>query len=423
MHGRIYSVEDLRRSEVMIIPSIDIMGGKAVQLQQGAKKILEREDIFELAEYFSRFGEIAIVDLDAAMGKGDNLDLIKQLIKKYPARVGGGIRTATKAKELIAAGAKKVIIGTAASEALLSELPKNNVIIAIDTKQGKVVTNGWLKTTEFNPEEYINRFDNYCSGYLYTNVDKEGMMGGADFESIKKIKNLTKNELTAAGGICTVEEIKAIDEIGVDCQIGMAIYTGKIDLADAYTSLLKFDERGLIPAVAQDVDSKQVLMLAYCNKESLEKTFSEGYATYFSRSRQEIWQKGKTSGNTQKIINVKYDCDKDSLLFTVSQKGDACHTGRYTCFGDKEFCIKDLIAVLKQRLKNLPDGSYTTKLFKDEFYLKRKIMEEAFEVVNYEQGDGLAWEVADLTYFVLTFMVKHGIEIDDVIANLASRRK
>ena len=110
-------------------------------------------------------------------------------------------------------------------------------------------------------------------------------------------------------------------------------------------------------------------------------------------------------------------------IITVEQTGVACHTGSYSCFGEKEFHIKDLIAVLKQRLEELPEGSFTTKLFKDEFYLKRKIMEEAFEVVNFEQGDGLGWEVADLTYFVLTFMVKNGIEIDDILANLASRRK
>lgn len=407
----------------MIIPSIDIMDGKAVQLKQGATKVLERENVFELAEYFSRFGEIAIIDLDAAMGKGDNLELIKQLIKKYPARVGGGIRTAQKAKELIAAGAKKVIIGTAASEALLSELPKNNVIVAIDTKGGKVVTDGWLKTTEFKPEEYINKFDNYCSGYLYTIVEKEGMMGGTDLDAIKKIAELTKNELTAAGGICTIDEIKQISAIGANCQLGMAIYTGKLDLPQAYSELLKYDEKGLIPTIVQDVDSKQVLMLAYSNKASLEKSFKEGLATYYSRSRQELWTKGLTSGNTQELINVKYDCDKDALLFTVKQNGVACHTGSYSCFGEKEFVIKDLIKVLKQRQEELPEGSFTTKLFKNEFYLKRKIMEEAFEVVNFEQGDGLGWEVADLTYFVLTFMVKHGIEIDDIIANLASRRK
>ncbi len=407
----------------MIIPSIDIMDGKAVQLQQGATKILERENVFELAEYFSRFGEIAIVDLDAAMGKGDNMKLIKQLIKKYPARVGGGIRTAEKAKDLIASGAKKVIIGTAASEPLLMQLPKNNVIVAIDTKHGKIVTEGWMNTTEFKPEEYINKFDNLCSGYLYTIVEKEGMMGGTDLEAVKRIKELTKNDLTAAGGICTIEEIQALHDIGAHCQMGMAIYTGKIKLPEAYASILKFDEKGLIPTIVQDLDSKQVLMLAYSNKESLDKAFETGKATYYSRSRKELWTKGETSGNTQKLVNVKYDCDKDALLFTVRQKGVACHTGSYSCFGDKEFCIKDLEEVLKQRLKELPERSFTTKLFKDEFYLKRKIMEEAFEVVNFEQGDGLGWEAADLTYFVLTFMVKHGLSVDDVISNLASRRK
>jgi len=407
----------------MIIPSIDIMDGKAVQLQQGAKKVLERENVFELAEYFSRFGEIAIVDLDAAMGKGDNTKLIHQLIKKYPARVGGGIRTAEKAKSLIAAGAKKIIIGTAASETLLNQLPKSNVIVAIDAKHGKIVTEGWMTTTEFKPEEYVNKFDNYCSGYLYTIVEKEGMMAGTNLEAIKKIKELTKNELTAAGGICTIEEIQAIHDIGASCQLGMALYTGKIDMANAYTSLLKYNEKGLIPTIVQDLDSKQVLMLAYSNKDSLSQTFKTGLATYFSRSRQNLWTKGETSGNTQELVNVKCDCDQDALLFTVKQHGVACHTGKYSCFGEKEFCIKDLVEVLKQRLKNLPDGSFTTKLFKDEFYLKRKIMEEAFEVVNFEQGDGLGWEIADLTYFILTFMIKHGLDIDDVLANLASRRK
>jgi len=155
----------------------------------------------------------------------------------------------------------------------------------------------------------------------------------------------------------------------------------------------------------------------------LNKAFETGKATYFSRSRQELWTKGETSGNTQELINVKYDCDKDALLFTVRQNGVACHTGTFSCFGEKEFCIKDLVKVLEQRLKELPESSFTTKLFKDEFYLKRKIMEEAFEVVNFEQGDGLGWEVADLTYFVLTFMVKHGMNVDDILANLASRRK
>ena len=164
-------------------------------------------------------------------------------------------------------------------------------------------------------------------------------------------------------------------------------------------------------------------MLAYSNKESLKKTFESGLATYFSRSRKELWTKGMTSGNTQEFVTARFDCDFDSLLFIVRQKGNACHLDRFSCFENKEFCINELYNLLLDRKEKLPENSFTTKLFKDEFYLKRKIMEEAFESVNFEQGDGLEWEASDLTYFMLTFMAKYGVTPQDIISNLASRTK
>jgi len=408
----------------MIIPSIDIMNGKAVQLKQGKEKVLEREDVLELAEYYSRFGEIAVIDLDAAMGKGDNEELIKKICKIANCRVGGGIRSTEKAKRLIANGARKIIIGTAASEEFLKQLPKERVIVAIDARHGKVTTEGWTKDLDETPADFVKRFDDLCSGYLYTIVEKEGMMGGTDIEAIKNIKNITKNDLTAAGGISTIEEIKQLASLDISCQLGMCIYTGAVDLVEAYSAVLNFEKcNGLIPTIVQDINTKQVLMLAYSNKEAVEQTLKTGNATYFSRSRNELWTKGLTSGNTQKLRTAYYDCDRDTLLYKVEQKGVACHTGRYSCFEDKDFNINQLYDVLKDRQEKLPEGSFTTKLFKDEFYLKRKIMEEAFEVCNPEQGDGLEWEVADLAYFVLTLMVKHGITPQDVLNNLASRRK
>ena len=164
-------------------------------------------------------------------------------------------------------------------------------------------------------------------------------------------------------------------------------------------------------------------MLAYSNKDSLYKTFESGLATYFSRSRNELWTKGLTSGNTQEFITARYDCDMDSILFKVRQKGNACHLDRYSCFEDREFCINELYTLLLDRKEKLPENSFTTKLFKDEFYLKRKVMEEAFESVNFEKGDGLEWEASDLTYFMLTFMAMHGVTPQDIINNLASRTK
>lgn len=408
----------------MLIPSIDLMGGKAVQLRQGKEKVLEREDVEELAREFGKYGEIAVIDLDAAMGKGDNEDVIRRICKIAKCRVGGGIRTREKAKRMLALGAKKIIIGTAASEEFLSKLPKDKVLLAIDAKNGKISQKGWTEEIDKTPADFVKEFDHLCSGYLYTIVENEGMMQGTKIDEIKKIREITKHELVAAGGISTIDEIIELEKMNVSSQLGMSIYTGAINLKDAFIANLDFEKQnGLIPTIVQDIDTKQVLMLAYSNKESLEKTFDTGLATYFSRSRKELWTKGLTSGNTQDFVTARFDCDKDSILFYVKQNGNACHLDRYSCFEEKEFCINELYELLLDRKKNLPENSFTTKLFKDEFYLKRKIMEEAFESVNFEQGDGLEWEASDLTYFMLTFMAMHGVTPKDIISNLASRTK
>lgn len=411
----------------MIIPSIDLMDGKAVQLKQGkeSEKQLEREDVIELAKYYSKFGDVAVIDLDSAFNNGkDNEELIKQLCKIAPCRVGGGIRTVEKAQRIISYGAKKIIIGTAASEEFLVQLPKDKVIVAIDTKNGKITTEGWTKELDKTPADYIKHFDDLCSGYLYTIVENEGMMQGCDVPLIEEVRKATKKELVAAGGISTIEEIAKLNKMNVSTQLGMCIYTGAVKLEDAFCACLDFEKgNGLIPTIVQDVDSKQVLMLGYSNCDSLKKTFETGLATYFSRSRNELWTKGLTSGNTQEFKSALFDCDQDTLLFKVNQKGNACHLDSFSCFETKEFSMQELYKVLQSRKELMPEKSFTTKLFNDNFLLKRKIMEEAFEVVNFEQGDGLSWEVADLAYFVLTLMVENGVSIKEIMNNLASRAK
>jgi len=411
----------------MIIPSIDLMGGKAVQLKQGkeSEKIIERENVLELAKYYSKFGDIAVIDLDAALGKDtNNENLIKKICKIAPCRVGGGIRTVEKAQRIISYGAKKIIIGTAACEEFLAQLPKDKVIVAIDTKNGKITTEGWTREINKTPEEYIKYFNDLCSGYLYTIVENEGMMNGCDLPLIEEIRKATKKDFVAAGGISTIDEIVKLNKMNISTQLGMCIYTGAIKLEDAFIACLDFNKgNGLIPTIVQDIDSKQVLMLAYSTPESLKKTFESGFGTYFSRSRNKLWIKGMTSGNTQEFLTARFDCDQDSLLFTVKQKGNACHLDSFSCFGDKEFSIIELYKILQSRKELMPEKSFTTKLFNDPFFLKRKIMEEAFEVVNFEHGDGLEWEVADLVYFVLTFMVQNKVNVKQVVNNLASRAK
>lgn len=400
------------------------MDGKAVQLRQGAEKVLERTDVLELAKYYGRFGEIAVIDIDAAVGNGNNEELIKQICKVASCRVGGGIRDYDKAKRMLANGAKKIIIGTAANEEFLSKLPKSRVLVAIDARNGKIATHGWTKSADSTPLELVKRFNNLCSGFLYTIVEKEGMMGGTDIEAIKAIRNATTNELVAAGGISTVDEIVELQKMNVSTQLGMCIYTNKVSLEEAFCKCLDFEKRfGYLPTIVQDYDTKQVLTLAYSTPESVMQALKTGKGTYFSRSRKQIWVKGETSGNVQELVTARFDCDMDALLFMVKQRGNACHLGKYSCFGDKDFTIEELYNLLLDRKRLMPDNSFTTKLFRDEFFLKRKIMEEAFESVNFEKGDGLEWEASDLAYFMLTFMAMHNVTPQDILNNLASRTK
>jgi len=407
----------------MIIPSIDLMNGKAVQLLQGKEKILERSDVIDLALNFRRYGEIAVIDLDAAFGNGDNIELIKQICKIADCRVGGGIRTIEKANEILQAGAKKIIIGTKAIPKFLKQLPKERVIAAIDAKDGYVVNNGWRSKTNKTPKKLIMELEPFCSEFLFTDVNKEGLMKGIDFSRIKRLRESTKNRLTVAGGITYLSEIKWLENLGIDSQLGMSLYTGKIKLSDAFISIIDFGKNnGLVPTIVQD-DKKQVLMLAFSNKESLSKTLENGKAAYYSRSRKKIWAKGETSGNYQEILRVKYDCDRDTLLFIVKQKSFACHQGAYSCFGSQEFDFDVLFEVIRSRINNPNEDSYTSKISRDERKIRAKIKEEAEELANYNGKPNLIWEAADLLYFMFVLLAKNNVNINDLRNELWRRRK
>ena len=407
----------------MIIPSIDLMDGKAVQLRQGKEKVLEREDVLDLALEFRKYGEVAVIDLDAAFGKGNNFELIKKICAIADCRVGGGIRTIEKANEVLQAGAKKIIIGTNATPRFLKQLPKERVIAAIDSKDGCVVNRGWTAKTNKSPKDLIKELEPYCCGFLFTDVNREGLMKGVDFGKIRELSGLTKNKLTVAGGISCISEIKRLENLGVNSQLGMALYSGKISLAQSFISLLDFKKAGgLIPTIVQD-EQNQVLMLAFSNKESLLRTFKEGRAAYYSRSRKKIWLKGETSGNYQELLAARYDCNRDALLFAVKQNNFACHAGEYSCFGGKNFSFQELYDAIEDRIKNYRKGSYTSKIASDESKIKRKIKEECIEILEYKDKNNLVWEISDLFYFIFCLMAKNKIEIKDIENELWRRSK
>ena len=220
----------------MLIPSIDLMGGKIVQLVQGEKKALESDDFEYWIKRFSAFPLVQLIDLDAAMGRGNNRDLIAMICKRLPCQTGGGIRDVARGTELLALGARRVIYGSAllkdgaintplAAEVAAS-LGAKQLTFAIDSRKGKVAIQGWKENTSVGPAEMIRALDSYCSAFLYTHIDTEGTMTGFPMDRARELAGLTKKQMIVAGGIRSRDEVDTLHAIGVDAVVGMAIYTG-----------------------------------------------------------------------------------------------------------------------------------------------------------------------------------------------------
>ena len=214
----------------------------------------------------------------------------------------------------------------------------------------------------------------------------------------------------------------ALDRLGLDAQVGMALYTGRLDPAEAFAACMDFDKGGgRLPCVVEDAAGR-VRMLAWQTPESLRQALSTGRGVYWSRSRGEVWVKGATSGNTQRLLRARADCDRDTVLFTVDSPGPACHTGAGSCFGPLDFRLDDLEAVIAGRLAAAPPGSYTARLMADPALLDAKLREETEEVVEARERPGdLVWECADLLYHLLARMAAGGVRLGQVEAELGRR--
>lgn len=405
----------------MIIPSIDLQDGHAVQLIGGEEKALDAGDPRPLATLYGRVGEIAVIDLDKALGKGDNGETIKDLLRLTPCRVGGGIRDVDSAIAWLDQGATKIILGTAAKPEILKQLPPERVIVALDARHGEVVVEGWQKGTGRGVIERINELRDLASNFMVTFVEREGRLGGTDLAFAKQIKEAAGNAgVTIAGGVTTPEEVADLDRIGCDAQIGMALYTGKLGLAEAFAAPLKSDRPdGLWPTVVADQHGI-ALGLCYSDAESLKTALERGAGVYHSRTRG-LWIKGESSGATQDLIRVAVDCDRDCLRFTVRQKAPGfCHLSTHTCWGEDQG-LSRLMRRLDERRQTAPEGSYTAKLFNDSNMLGSKLREEADELATASDRENAIHEAADVLFFTLATLAARGISLDEVEAMLDQR--
>ncbi|HEY4841289.1 MAG TPA: HisA/HisF-related TIM barrel protein [Terriglobales bacterium] len=222
----------------MLIPSIDLMGGKIVQLVQGERKKLEFDNFDYWIERFSKYPMVQLIDLDAARGTGDNRALVMQIVARLHCQVGGGIRDIETARELLNLGARKVIIGSALltegrincdyARTLSDAIPKASLMFALDSRGGRVAIDGWRTNTAITAFGMIRELQPFCETFLYTHIDTEGLMGGIPMDTVLAIRRATTRHLVVAGGITEQREIETLDALGIDAVVGMALYSGKI---------------------------------------------------------------------------------------------------------------------------------------------------------------------------------------------------
>ncbi len=226
----------------IVIPCIDLMGGKVVQLVRGREKALEAESPEAMLERFARFPVVQVIDLDQAIGQGSNLPIVQRIAGQARTWVGGGVRSADRAAEMVACGAERVIVGTAAFgpdgpdiaflEQLGSVVGPERVIVSLDSMNGRVVVRGWRESTNVRAESVISQLEPYCGAVLCTYVDNEGTMQGTDLEWYRRLRASTGLEITAAGGIASLDEVRTLLGMGVHAALGMAVYSGRLRLKD-----------------------------------------------------------------------------------------------------------------------------------------------------------------------------------------------
>jgi phosphoribosyl-ATP pyrophosphohydrolase/phosphoribosyl-AMP cyclohydrolase len=354
---------------------------------------------------------------------------------------------------LVSLGAKKIIVGSNAFrnpakkgageaagefkvnteflEAMSKKIGRERLIVAVDSRNGEIVVDGWKTPTGLKLVEAAIEVAPYASELLFTCVEREGTMTGIDLERVKLLKKAlsvvegSECSITAAGGVTTLEEVESLAALGCDVQLGMALYTGKINLADAFRRSLNWKKgtppRSMLPVIAQSRDG-QVLMTGFADDEALNETFKRGNLCFHSRTRDKLWMKGEHSGNTLKVQRLRADCDRDAVLAIVEPAGPVCHTGAWSCFStDRRYTWEYLQSIIAERFRNPKPGSYTATL--DDDLVREKVMEEADEVCTAKTHDEIVWEAADLLYFTTALITRAGVSVEEVLDELDRRHK
>ena len=349
---------------MILLPAIDLHQGKCVRLFRGDYDTAEvvAQDPVSAARRFQEQGArwLHVVDLDGAkVGKPANAQLIFDVVDNtgLHVEVGGGIRDMATVENYLERGVSRVILGSAAlrDPEFVREAVRRHgkhIAVGIDALDGKVAAEGWLEQSQVDYVEFAKEMEALGVQYLIcTDIHQDGTMNGPNLVMLDKLNQAVHCHIIASGGVASLLDIVSLYDLGLYGAIaGKSLYTGALDLRSAIVACRKisgkraagrmtddeldiyFRKSELIPAVIQDDDTDEVLMLAYMNRESFRKTLETGTTWFYSRSRKKLWNKGETSGHIQKVVSIFADCDDDTLLLRVKQTGPACHTGSHSCF-------------------------------------------------------------------------------------------
>lgn len=346
---------------MQLYPAIDMKDGKCVRLKQGEfdDVTVYSDEPYKIAEYFEKSGAsfIHLVDLDGALeGRAVNEETIKKVVNSVsiPCELGGGIRSLEDIERTLSYGIYRVIIGTKAVKepefvkAAIERFGAEHIVVGVDAKNGMVATHGWEQVSDTTALSLCLKMKEFgVQTIVYTDISKDGMLQGPNVEMTRELTEKTGLNIIASGGVSCMEDLENLANAGIKGSIiGKAIYEKRVDIEEACKkfekkiseipfSEFKLNSDGMIPAIVQDYKTGEVLMLAYMNEEAYNMTVSTGKMTYFSRSRNELWVKGLTSGHFQYVKSLSLDCDNDTILAKVEQVGAACHTGSYSCFFKK----------------------------------------------------------------------------------------
>lgn len=425
--GRLRAVRGTAIIRPVIVPSIDLMNGYAVQIEGRSQRVVDRADPLALAEELSLYGDLHVIDLDRAFGRGNNEEIIRKIVSRFPAQVGGGLREPQVAEDLVRAGARRVVVGSAAFTAdgvdkpFLREMARlvrrDRIVIALDTRDD-------AHRKGLDPEQAVEKLERYAGGFLYTAVDPQGIHKGHDLEAIRRLRMRTRLPICLAGGLSSSSDVRTVLDAGASAILGPPVDKGPLNLVDAFAGSLDWGRgAGLLPTLVRD-EPGRTLMMAYSNAESLKAALRERRGIFYARSRGILWRKGERSGHVQRLRRVRFDCDRDSLLFVVDQEGVSCHLGYYSCFQDvRPDTLERLEWTIEARKKRPRRGSYTSSLLQDPQRVREKLVTEVRSLVSASTANQVAAESADLLYYLLVLLVSNDINLARVLAELRGRER